>query len=390
MAERLVSYARRQLEDVDRLILLMAVEAANNIPMVADLSAAMKLEMADWLRRVMTTAFELVAADESLDALGPVIEQMARRRQAQGIERAQTLRIYEVVQQTLLDDLTRRLRGHPREAELFPQVTRRLLELQRVITTWVTIGYAGSGGPPSQDRNAQIQTLLEIRAGRRTPDPEDRDLARRLGLSLPLREVTVSAQLGPLLDEVVRSTARANPWGVVGSLDGRMVSLTVRAPHSFTDPSGTATLPEGARPEAVDSAVLAAGQAADVASALGTSRLNVTQAAPLSAMLTVPANEREAYVEGCFRSLPQTARGRALLTAVSASLTYGRSGEAARVLHIHRHTLDYRLGRFAEVTGLDLNDPVTRFRCGIGLFLIGLMPMREEPQAVALPGSSAG
>jgi hypothetical protein len=96
-------------------------------------------------------------------------------------------------------------------------------------------------------------------------------------------------------------------------------------------------------------------------------------------MLALPEAERAAYVEGCFQALPRTARGRALLTAVSATLTYGRSGEAARALHVHRHTLDYRLGRFASETGLDLGDPVTRFRCMIGLFLIGLMPYRAEP-----------
>ena len=45
---------------------------------------------------------------------------------------------------------------------------------------------------------------------------------------------------------------------------------------------------------------------------------------------------------------------------------------------MHRHTLDYRLSRFATETGLDLGDPATRFRCTIGLFLLVLMPLRPE------------
>jgi hypothetical protein len=388
MAERLDSYARRQLGDVDRLVVVMAAEIARNIPMVEDLSADLKLEMADWLRRMMLTAFELVANDESLDALSPIIEQMARRRHAQGLQRWETLRIYEVAQQALLDDVSRQLRGHPNERDLFPLITRRLLEFQRVITTSVTAGYSATSAPDGPDRGAQIQSLLEIRSGRRVADTADHDLARRLGLSLPLREVTVSVRLGLNLDDVVRATGRANPWGIVGSLEGRMVALTLRAPYSFMDPCGTGTLPDVAPPEVVAAAVEAAGRAADVAAALGTARLTVDQAMPLAAMLNVSEKDRKAYVEGCFRSLPQSPRGRALLTAVSASLTYGRPVEAARSLHIHRHTLDYRLGRFAEVTGMDLNDPVSRFRCGIGLFLIGLMPLRED--AAAEPESSAG
>jgi DNA-binding PucR family transcriptional regulator len=67
--------------------------------------------------------------------------------------------------------------------------------------------------------------------------------------------------------------------------------------------------------------------------------------------------------------------------SVAAALTYGRPGDAARALHVHRHTLDYRLGRFGVETGLDLGDPATRFRCSIGLFLIGLLPHRSEHTA---------
>jgi hypothetical protein len=377
MAEPPEPLAQRLLADVDTLVDLMADRVNQQVPSV-QASPEVAAQMTSWLHRLLSAALELVIQDEPFDSLGPKIEQMARRGRAQGFDRWQTLRAYEVAQQTLLDALSRRLRGHPQEAYLFPQVTRRLLEFQRISTFWVTAGYS-SGEPRSRDRDADIQALLEISAGRRPAAGDDHDLARRLGLSLPLREVTVSGELGAGLEDTVRNTSRVNPWSVVGSLDGRVVALTLRSPNGFPEPNGTAALPDDAPVPAVAGAVGAAGRAADVAAALGVGRLSAAEAAPLSAMLNVPEREREAYVEGCFRTLPQTPRGRSLLTAVSATLTYGRTGEAARALHVHRHTLDYRLGRFAEETGLDLGDPATRFRCAIGLFLIGLMPHRAEP-----------
>jgi hypothetical protein len=379
MPERPESFVQRQLDDVDGLVVLMAARMSEQLPTAGDMSPELKIELLGWLRRIATTALELVIKGEPFDALGPMIEEMARRRRAQGIERSQTLLAYEVAQQALLDSFSRQLRGHPEEARLFPQVARRLLEFQRVSTFWVSTAYSSSGPPPDRDRNADIQVLLDIRAGRRSIDPDDRDLARRLGLSQPLKEVSVSCELGVDLEEAVRNTSRVNPWGVVGALDGRMVALTLRSPHGFPEPRGIATLPDAADSATVGATIVAAGRAADVAAALGAGQFPATQAAPLSALLAVPEQDRDAYLEGCFRGLPQTPRGRALLTAVSATLTYGRSGEAARALHVHRHTLDYRLSRFATETGLDLGDPATRFRCTIGLFLLGLMPLRPEP-----------
>jgi hypothetical protein len=377
MTERPDPLARRLLGDIDGLVAVLAERIIDQVPAIQS-SPEVTAQMRIWLQRISSAALELVIKDEPFDSLGPLIEQMARRRRAQGIDRWQTLRAYEVAQQTLLDVLSRRLRGHPQEAHLFPQVTRRLLEFQRISTFWVSAGYS-SDGPRGRDRDADIQALLEISAGRRAPDSDDHDLGRRLGLSLPLREVTVSSELGAGLEDTVRNTSRVNPWSVVGSLDGRMVALTLRQPNGFPEPNGTASLPDDAPAPVVASAVGAAGRAADVAAALGVRRLSAAEAAPLAAMLNVPEHEREAYLAGCFRSLPQTPRGRALLTAVSATLTYGRSGEAAKALHVHRHTLDYRLSRFTEETGLDLSDPATRFRCAIGLFLIGLMPHRPDP-----------
>lgn len=374
--ERLDSFVRRQLGDLDGLLVLMAARVGEQIPSAQEVTPERQLEMTQSLRRLTRAAMEIVACGGSLEELGPMIEQTARRRRAQGIELGQTLQVYEVAQQALLDAVSAQLRGHPREASLFPQITKRLLEFQRVATMSVTAGYNSSTEPRGEDRDAEMQTLMEIRLGRRQLPPDDGELGRRLELTLPLTQVTVSVPLGPHLDSAVRSASRANPWSLVGSLEGRLVTFGLRAPQSFPTPRGTAGTDEGAHPSAVAAAVTSAARAADVAAALGSEAFTAAQAAPLAALLHLPEADRDAYVEDCFQSLPASARGRSLLTSVSAALTYGRPGDAARALHVHRHTLDYRLGRFATETGLDLTDPATRFRCAIGLFLLGLMPHR--------------
>jgi hypothetical protein len=378
MAERLESFARRQLDDIEPLLTSMVAEVSEHLLMDSEPAGELRDEVVESLRRIATTTLEIVADGGSLDDLGPLIEQTARRRRAQGVPLWQVLKTYEVAQQALLDIFSRQLRGHPREASIFPQLTRRLLEFQRVTTTWVSVGFSSLVEERGRDRFADVQALLEVRTGRREPVGDDRDLGRRLGLTQSLQEVTVSTALGPGVDDAGRTTARANPWGIVGVLDGRIVGLTLRAAQGFPRPCGTARLPDGAGPVTVQATITAAGQAADVAAALGTEQFSVAEAGPLAVLLDLPEPERARYVESCFGALAVTARGRSLLVSVSAALTYGRPGEAARVLQVHRHTLDYRLTRFSAETGLDLSDPATRFRCSIGLFLIGLMPHRPE------------
>ena len=382
MAERLETFARRQLEDVDALVTPMVDRVSEQMSTSVDLDpateAADTAETGESLRRIATATLEIVADGRPLDDLGPLIEQTARRRRAQGVPLWQVLKAYEVAQQELLDVFSRQLRGHPREASIFPQLTRRLLEFQRVTTTWVSVGYSSLVEARGRDRFTEVQALLEVRTGRREPVGDDRDLDRRLGLTQVLQDVTVSTVLGSTLEDDARATARANPWGVVGVLDGRIVGLTMRTAPGFPPPRGTARLPDGATPAVVRATIVAAGKAADVAAALGVDQFSVAEAGPLALLLDLSETERNQFAEGCFGPLPNTARGRSLLVSVSAALTYGRPGDAARALQVHRHTLDYRLTRFTAETGLDLGDPATRFRCSIGLFLLGLMPHRPD------------
>ncbi|MCS3802784.1 carbohydrate diacid regulator [Chromobacterium alkanivorans] len=69
------------------------------------------------------------------------------------------------------------------------------------------------------------------------------------------------------------------------------------------------------------------------------------------------------------RRLEQTGKSGLRRTAETWFAHQFHPGATARALHIHRNTLDYRLDRIAEITGLDLQRHEDRFRLYIALLL---------------------
>jgi hypothetical protein len=400
--------ARLLLADTSGLVTAMSDRVALELPMIADLAPEVQADMREWTARVTTASLELVARGESLDTLGPEIAATARRRRAQRIDQEQSQRGYEFAQQALVDEVARRIRGRADEAALFSAFTRRLLEFQRVAAVHLTAGFTGPDEPEEHRRHDdEGQRLLERICGRRDASADEEAGGVRMRVTLPLR-VAATSTVQPDAYAQLRAVRRANPWSVAGVLDGRVVVVAARRPRELPEPNGVAqqdpgdnvaiaTKPVGedvdagdvARPAAVASAVRRAGHAADVAHRLGESDLAYPDASPLHAMIALPESDRSAYLRGCFGDLPGTARGDAMLHTVATTFTNPRAADAARVLHIHRHTLEYRLRRFEEETGTDLSDPASRFRCQIGLFLLGRLPVTAADlvMPVEVPGA---
>ncbi|WP_114154189.1 sugar diacid recognition domain-containing protein [Chromobacterium haemolyticum] len=67
--------------------------------------------------------------------------------------------------------------------------------------------------------------------------------------------------------------------------------------------------------------------------------------------------------------LEQTGKSGLRRTAEAWFAHQSHPGATARALHIHRNTLDYRLDRIAEITGLDLERHEDRFRLYVALLL---------------------
>jgi DNA-binding PucR family transcriptional regulator len=58
-----------------------------------------------------------------------------------------------------------------------------------------------------------------------------------------------------------------------------------------------------------------------------------------------------------------------LLQTLEAFLAKGSVKEAAESLHLHRHTVIYRLEKLKEALGVDLDDPLVRHRLQLAVDL---------------------
>ncbi len=65
--------------------------------------------------------------------------------------------------------------------------------------------------------------------------------------------------------------------------------------------------------------------------------------------------------------------GGQLLPTLEAFLAKGSMKQAAEMLHLHRHTLIYRLDKLREILGLDLDDPFVRHRLQLAIDLRKLL-----------------
>jgi sugar diacid utilization regulator len=82
----------------------------------------------------------------------------------------------------------------------------------------------------------------------------------------------------------------------------------------------------------------------------------------------------ERYVERVLGPLLKEERGRdVLLKTLVAYLAQGSVKEAAASLHLHRHTVLYRLDKVRELVGRDIDSPAARFRLQLALDLRSLL-----------------
>ena len=126
---------------------------------------------------------------------------------------------------------------------------------------------------------------------------------------------------------------------------------------------------------AVESAVRARLARRAAATVLATSVASWEELGPYGVLLRIPGDDLdEAALPAEVRLLRGIDRDGHLTRTLRAYLDHGCNGPAAAgALHIHRTTLYYRLGRIAELTGLDLDDGRTRLTLHLGLTLLDLI-----------------
>lgn len=348
--------------------------------------------LADDVRRAVaeTTAQGLHAlVGGSIDTMRGRITRVAGRRALQGVPLDAALLGYHVALDAMLDEVVERLPPGPEGTALLAEASRAVMAYIQLVTASVARGYQVA----ALDREDRQQVYLEAVTGRRPGLGE----ALALDVDLPFRTCLATAALTAAAPALVRALRDAHPGSLVGRLDGRVVLLT--SARSCTCPPdvahGTApvepveqgqpgqpgqrqaTAPpvDVAATEATAEAVRRAGAAADVAAHLGRHHADAPAALGLAAVLGLPAADRRAMVGAhldALGALDQERRGADLVATLATWVRCGyATARTARALGVHRHTLDYRLGRIRACTGLDLDAPVDRLAVELALFVRG-------------------
>lgn len=93
----------------------------------------------------------------------------------------------------------------------------------------------------------------------------------------------------------------------------------------------------------------------------------------LPRLLAGDAAARAEFLDELLGPLRRARHGDDLVASLLAFARHGfRLGRAAETLYIHPKTLAYRLGRIAALSGLDLDDPETRFRVQLAAQILAL------------------
>ncbi len=152
---------------------------------------------------------------------------------------------------------------------------------------------------------------------------------------------------------VRRTGSTVSHRAMLGVLEGDLVGLSPQRPVIA---EGTLALGEACVMADARQSFLATGPALDAALAFG--REGIVELADLGPLpLALGADDlAEALERRHFEALDREGQsGRDVEETVRALLEHDQNAdEVSRALHVHRNTVRYRLGRFRELTGLDL------------------------------------
>jgi PucR family transcriptional regulator, purine catabolism regulatory protein len=316
-----------------------------------------------YIRRELWGAVHLLAIDSSIDE----IDLLALDRTAAAIglsllSERDTGNLIDVARGALIFEI---LRGHWNVQDLLRHATRLGIQLEgRRLAALVveTVGLEDAGEPRSLSERerqriqaASMKGVQEALADARCPALSAPDGTRILIIvGLPTPEPVRSG-----LDALARAIARR--------ISERVPGLSVAVGAS-----------QEARPESIRSALEDAGEAASVATRLGTEGVQHFGDLGVLHLLMELAGSPELarFVESELGPLLQRdAKGASIwVPTLRAYLDAGgKKVLAADRLHIDRRTLYYRLDRIQRLLGRDLDDPDVRLRLEVALRSLDLL-----------------
>lgn len=295
------------------------------------------------------------------------LEEVGRRRAEQGIPLGDTLLAWQISVRMFWRNIAELAPEDPDvRSDVLLLATEVIMELLEEAVSAISAGYLDVERHRVADEEFDSQTLVETLAGARSPDELSKSAAARLEVNPDdFAYCIVSEVEGGDVGKAIRAQRAHIPDAVAGRIDEFVVAFSREQPTS-----GGKTSIGFARVTDSGSGYPHARAALKVALALGTAMARYEDVAPLALILDAPDTDRAAFVEAQLGAVLRDGSGEELLRSLAAYYAAGQSiAGAARGLHVHRHTLEYRLERLEKLLGPRLKDPTGRMLLELAMTL---------------------
>ena len=365
--ERLVSTLEERLDDI---VSKMLVAYAEHIPSYRDAPPEVAEDIRAGAHASITVGVAILRGETTGEAVREPLRDLGRRRAQQGLPLHDVINAFLVGTRTFWEESLESAPVEPEErADVLGRVMMATLDLLQNATATVSAGWREVDDIRIADVEHDHRTVVEMMAGIRPVDRLHADRAARRGISLAdVRWCLVTSQ-EDAAGQMVRDLRERHPTAAVGR-SGR--SLIAYLPGD-TAPEGIEGSASGiARITETDTAYGRARAAHKVALHLGRDHVLYDEVVPLALVLDASTEERRAFVTAQLGPAVDDPLGEDLLASLEAFYAAGQSiAAAARNLHVHRHTLEYRLGRLESLLEVDLRAPGPRLLLELALSLRG-------------------
>ena len=295
----------------------------------------------------------------------PLIE-MGRRRAAQGIPLGDALLAWQISTHTFWWNIVDLAPDDPAvRAEVMRVGSSVIFSLLENAVPAVSAGYLQVDQARVADEEHDIQTIVETLAALRDQDHVYKGaLARRQVDPSTLDRCLVCASPDDV-GGAIRALRERSPHAVVGRIGSFIVAFgnADGPPIEAPSPAGLADNGEG-------QGYTHALSALRVAEQMHEDLVRYEEVVPLALIIDAPLRDRAAFVRSQLGPLLDDNLSPELVETLRAFYSSGQSiAAAARSLHVHRHTMEYRLDRIATLLDVDLKEPSRRLLLELALTL---------------------
>ena len=314
---------------------------------------------------------EILKGEADTERLREPLVEIGRRRAAQGIPLGDALLAWQISTHTFWSNI---MDLAPEDtavrAEVVKLGTSIIFDLLEHAVPAVSAGYLQVDQARVADEEHDIQTIVETLAGLRETDHVFKGaVARRLVDPSGFDRCLVC----PSSDDVggaIRALRENSPQALVGRIGSFVVAF-----GSSAGPPIAAPAPAGIADNSHGEGYQHALSAFRVAEQMGRGLVHYEEVVPLALIIDAPLRDRAAFVKSQLGPVLDDNLAGDLIESLRQYYSAGQSiAAAARALHVHRHTLEYRLDRIATLLDTDLKEPSRRLLLELALTLTDDLP----------------